>query len=61
MKCKPTADGGLRLEIEASETAVFRYLVERASFLDTPPDQQEAILRMVERILEGGYGEPPQG
>ena len=31
---------------------MFRHLVERASFLDTPPDQQDAIARMAERILK---------
>ncbi len=51
MKCTRTPDGGLRLELDPREAIVFGYLVERASFLDTPPEEQNAILQMAEQIL----------
>ena len=51
MKCTRTPDGGLRLELDPRETIVFGYLVERASFLDTPPEELNAIFQMAEQIL----------
>ncbi|MGD8377510.1 MAG: hypothetical protein PVF68_15365 [Acidobacteriota bacterium] len=52
MRCERRTDGGLRLELDAGETAVFRHLVERASFQDTPPEVQDDILRMADVILK---------
>ena len=46
-----TPDGGLKLELNAREAALLRYLAERASFVDTPPEEQENILRLAEEIL----------
>ena len=60
MKCGRTPEGGLDLALDPREAVVFRHLVERASFLDTPPDQQDAIARMAGRILKelGEWQEP---
>ncbi len=52
MKCGRTPEGGLELALDPREAVVFRHLVERASFLDTPPEQQDAIAGMAERILK---------
>lgn len=38
--------------MDAGEAAVFRHLVERASFQDTPPEVQDDILRMADVILK---------
>jgi hypothetical protein len=51
MKHELTADGHLKLELNARETLLLRYLAERATFVDTPPEQQSAILRLAEQIL----------
>ena len=48
MKYTRTADGGLRLELNPREAIVFGYLV---SFLDTPPEELNAIFQMTEQIL----------
>ena len=50
MKCTRTPDGGLRLKMDPREAIVFGYLVERASFLDTPPEELNAIFQMTEQI-----------
>ena len=52
MKCTHTPEGDMRLELDPREATVFRHLVERASFLDTPPEEQTAIFGMAEQILE---------
>ncbi len=51
MKCTHTPEGGMRLELDPQEATVFRHLVERASFIDTLPEDQSAIFRMAEEIL----------
>jgi len=51
MKQERTPEGGLKLELNARETRLLRYLAERASFVDTPPEEQSAILRLAEQIL----------
>ncbi len=51
MKCTRTPDGGLRLELDPREAIVFGHLVERASFLDTPQEELNAIFQMAEQIL----------
>ncbi|MBI4161483.1 MAG: hypothetical protein HY509_03455 [Acidobacteria bacterium] len=51
MRVTCTTDGGLRLELEPGETELFRRLVERAAFIDTPPDRQHEVLRLAEAIL----------
>jgi hypothetical protein len=42
----------LRLVLSRSETQVLRWALERASFIDTPPEQQSAILNFCARTLE---------
>ncbi len=51
MKHARTPDGGLKLELDAREAMLLRHLVERATFIDTPPEKQDAILRLGEQIL----------
>jgi hypothetical protein len=51
MKHERTADGGLRLELDLREARLLRYLAERATFVDTPPGEQEAIFDLAEQIL----------
>lgn len=51
MKHQTTSGGGLQLEFDSKEVSIFRHLVERAAFIDTPPQEQEAILRLADQIL----------
>jgi len=51
MKHEMTPEGHLKLELNARETLLLRYLAERATFVDTPPAEQSAILRLAEQIL----------
>lgn len=51
MKLEKTPAGGLKMDLDAREAEVFRYLVERASFIDTPPEKQDEVLQLAERIL----------
>jgi len=46
-----TAEGGLKLELNPREAKLLRYLTERATFVDTPPEEQGDILRLAEQIL----------
>ncbi|HEV8375600.1 MAG TPA: hypothetical protein VGR38_05120 [Candidatus Polarisedimenticolia bacterium] len=52
MKHERTAQGGLRMELDAREATLLRYLAERATFIDTPPEEQAHILRLAEQILQ---------
>ena len=51
MKHEITPDGALKLELDPREKRILKYLAERAMFVDTPPEAQDAILRMAEQIL----------
>jgi hypothetical protein len=51
MKHEKKPDGGLKLEFDAREAVLLRYLAERATFVDTPPEEQDAIYELGERIL----------
>ena len=51
MKHQIKPDGGLKLELDAAEVKTFRYLVERAAFIDTPPQEQDAILSLADLFL----------
>lgn len=51
MKTERLPDGGMRLELGREDVRLLRFLAERASFIDTPPDEQERILRMCDEIL----------
>ena len=51
MQLKSNPDGGIRLELDRDEAPLFRQLLERAAFIDTPPDAQHAILKLAEKIL----------
>jgi hypothetical protein len=58
MKHERTPGGGLKLELDAREARLLRYLAERAMFVDTPPEEQESILQLVEQIL-AALGQKP--
>ena len=51
MKHERTPGGGLKLELDAREARLLRFLAERATFVDTPPEEQDAIFRLGEQIL----------
>ena len=42
----------LRLVLSRNEAQQLRWALERASFIDTPPEQQAAILNFCARALE---------
>ncbi len=46
-----TPDGGLKLELNAREARLLRYVAEKASFMDTPPDEAEQILRLADDLI----------
>jgi hypothetical protein len=46
------ADGKTTLTLEAKEVELLRAALERASFIDTPPEKQEAILEFAAKALE---------
>ena len=51
MKHERNPEGEFRLELNAREAQLLKYLAERATFVDTPPEEQSAILRLAEQIL----------
>jgi hypothetical protein len=51
MNHERTREGGLKLEFSSREALLLRYLAERATFVDTPPEEQDAIFDLAERIL----------
>jgi hypothetical protein len=51
MRHEPIPGGGLRLELDAREARLLKLLAERATFVDTPPQEQDAIFRLAEQIL----------
>lgn len=56
----PNREPALRLELARSEVAIFRAALERASFIDTRPEMQGAVLDLVERMLRELPEEPPE-
>ena len=51
MKVEPQGEG-VRLELDADELRLLRRALERALFIDTPLDEQPAILSFCSRALE---------
>lgn len=51
MKHERTPEGSLRLEFDGREAVLLRYLAERATFVDTPPEEQDHIFDLAEKIL----------
>lgn len=47
---KPTKETVIVLD--AKETDLLKLALERASFIDTPPDRQQAILEFAEDVLK---------
>ena len=56
MKIEKTPSGGMTIVLEPSEVPLMRFTLERAMFVDTPPDRQEEILRFAEDLLKGLTG-----
>ena len=56
MKSDTIPSGGLKLEFSEEEARVLRFVAERASFMDIPPEQQEPAMKLAEEILSAlGY------
>lgn len=51
MRLERMPEGGLKLELNREEAGLFQHVVERAAYIDTPPDRQVNILRLAEKIL----------
>ena len=51
MKVEPQGDG-VRLELDGEDLRLLRRALERALFIDTPMDEQPAILSFCTRALE---------
>ena len=51
MRLERTPEDGLKLELNRQEAELFQHMVERATFIDTPPEHQVEILRLAEKIL----------
>jgi hypothetical protein len=51
MNVESTGSGGVVISLEKSEVVLLRYALERASFIDTPPDRQQEILRLADDLL----------
>jgi hypothetical protein len=51
MRHERTPAGGLKLELDGREARLLKLLAERATFVDTPPEEQDAIFRLAEQIL----------
>ena len=51
MRLERMPEGGLKLELNREEAGLFQNRVERAAYIDTPPDRQVNILRLAEKIL----------
>lgn len=52
MELVAAADGGTRLVFTSRETYLLRRALERASFIDTPVNEQEEIAMFCARALE---------
>ena len=52
MELVAAADGGTRLVFTSRETYLLRRALERASFIDTPVNEQEEIAMFCARVLE---------
>jgi hypothetical protein len=55
----PNREPALRLELARAEVPIFRAVLERASFIDTRPELQNAVFDLVERMLRDLPEEPP--
>jgi hypothetical protein len=51
MKIEPLGSR-VRLELEAAEVRRLRHVLERALFIDTPVEEQEAIMTFANRLLD---------
>jgi hypothetical protein len=56
----PAREPALRLEFARAEVPIFRAVLERASFIDTRPELQNAVFDLVERLLRELPEEPPR-
>lgn len=51
MKVEKSASGGVTIALDPKEVDLMRLTLERASFIDTPPNRQDEILRFAEDLL----------
>jgi hypothetical protein len=54
-------DGNVRLTLTADEVRYLRLALERATFLDTPPQHQREIYNFADALLQSlkNEGDPP--
>ena len=57
MKVVLNERGGAQVALSAREVALLRMALQRATFVDTPPEHQEATFELAERLLSSL--EPP--
>jgi hypothetical protein len=48
---RPSGEPALRLDFTRREVPLFRALLQRASFIDTRPEQQAAVFDLIEQLL----------
>ena len=58
MKVEKNASGGVTVALEGKEIELMRLTLERASFIDTPPNRQDEILRFAEDLLRAIARDP---
>jgi len=51
LQIRSTGEPALRLDLTRREVPLFRALLQRASFIDTRPDQQAAVFDLIEQLL----------
>jgi len=51
VRVEKSPSGGVTIALEVKEVEVLRLALERASFIDTPPDRQDEILHLAEDLL----------
>lgn len=53
MRIQKLPSGDATIALDAAEISLMRLALERATFVDTPPDRQEAIFKFADDLLKG--------
>ena len=56
MKVETSTSGGMTIHLEPREVEVLRLALDRAGFIDTPPDRQDEILRFSDDLRRAMSG-----
>jgi hypothetical protein len=51
LQFRPTGEPAVRLDLTRREVPLFRALLQRASFIDTRPEQQAAVFDLIGQLL----------